>query len=146
VAEDLAGASGSKLVVLVTDGAETCDGDPLAEITRLRSEGIDVRINVVGFAVDDAITNEMFEGWAEAGGGQHFSAEDADDLRKAIEEAASLPYAVLDEAGNEVARGVVGGGTIELPPGNYHIVIGSNEPMLVTIRSAETETVLLEVP
>jgi hypothetical protein len=145
VADDLAGAAaGSRLVVLVTDGEETCGGDPLAAIAQLRAEGVDARINIVGFAVEDAITNQTFEAWAEAGGGQHFEAGDLDELRDAVEQAMGLPFTVLDRAGDEVARGIVGADPIELPPGEYQIVIGSGEPrMPVTIQPGETATVVL---
>lgn len=147
VADDLAGAQGPKVVVLVTDGEETCGGDPLAEITRLRAEGIDTRINIVGFAVEDAVTQDTFEAWAEAGGGQHFEADDPTGLRTAIQQAMGLPYTVLDPSGKEVARGIVGADPIELPPGDYQIVVGSGAvPMPVTIQSGATATLVLDGP
>ena len=40
VADDLKSVSGEKLIVLVTDGEETCGGDPAAEIEKLRKAGI----------------------------------------------------------------------------------------------------------
>ena len=44
-----------------------------------------------------------------------------------------------DDAGDEVARGIVGADPIELPPGEYQIVIGSGEPpMPVTIQPVRT--------
>ena len=40
-ADDLKGVTGEKLIVLVTDGEETCGGDPAAAIANLRKAGID---------------------------------------------------------------------------------------------------------
>src|SRR5215210_1018876 len=53
VAADLNGVDGPKIVVLVTDGEETCGGNPQRAIRELVNQGIDVRVNIVGFAVDD---------------------------------------------------------------------------------------------
>src|SRR5690606_31486238 len=42
---DLASASGTRTVVLVTDGEETCHGDPGAVIQELIDKGFDMRLN-----------------------------------------------------------------------------------------------------
>ena len=52
-ADDLKSVTGEKLIVLVTDGEETCGGDPAAAIERLRKAGIGTRVSIVGFALDD---------------------------------------------------------------------------------------------
>jgi hypothetical protein len=69
VASDLQGVSGPKLVVLVTDGEETCGGRPQRAIRDLVDQGIDVRVNIVGFAVDDPGLEEQFEEWARESSG-----------------------------------------------------------------------------
>jgi len=46
-------------------------------------------------AVDDTNTNEMFETWADAGGGQHFSADDTEGLRSAMEDYTDARVMVL---------------------------------------------------
>ena len=53
VADDLKSVTGEKLIVLVTDGEETCGGDPAAAIDNLRKAGIGTRVSIVGFALDD---------------------------------------------------------------------------------------------
>ncbi|NJN52741.1 MAG: VWA domain-containing protein, partial [Gammaproteobacteria bacterium] len=77
VKEDLAGNTGPALVVLVTDGEETCDGDPQAAIEDLRAAGLDVRVNIVGFAIDEIGLKETFQSWAQAGNGAYFDAQNA---------------------------------------------------------------------
>jgi hypothetical protein len=123
VAGDLARAQGKAIVVLITDGAETCDGDPAAAIEELRASGLDVRINIVGFAIDDAGLQEQLAGWAELGGGQSFTADDAASLTQGIAAALSAPFRVLDETGEEVASGIVGGDAVTLPPGSYTVEV-----------------------
>jgi hypothetical protein len=41
-------------IILVTDGLETCDGDPCALAASLAAEGIDIRAHVVGFGLTAA--------------------------------------------------------------------------------------------
>ncbi|HQY31966.1 MAG TPA: VWA domain-containing protein, partial [Thermomicrobiales bacterium] len=63
VASDLAGVTGPKVVILVTDGEETCDGDPAKAIRDLRAQGVDVQVNIVGFALDDDALRAQFADW-----------------------------------------------------------------------------------
>jgi hypothetical protein len=127
VKQDLAGAEGAAIVVLVTDGEETCDGDPKAAIQSLRSAGFDVRVNIVGFAIDELALKEEFETWAHLGGGGYFDAADGAALSGAIRASLRLPYEVRKE-GNVVANGVVNGDAVELPPGSYQVEILSTPP------------------
>jgi Mg-chelatase subunit ChlD len=120
VREDLAGATGPTLVVLVTDGEETCGGDPKAAIEALRAAGHDVRIDIVGFAVDEVALEETFRGWARLGGGNYFDAESGEQLRAAMRDTLQPAYEVLS-AGKVVATGAVNGAALELPAGSYRV-------------------------
>jgi hypothetical protein len=122
VRSDLRGQQGG-VVVLVTDGEETCDGDPGAVIDQLRSQGLDVSLNIVGFAIDDVELAAQFEAWAEQGGGRYFGADDQTGLSTAIEDALKVPFIVYDQGGNEVASGQVGGEPVELERGIYAVVV-----------------------
>jgi len=146
IAGDLEGASVSSIVVLLTDGEETCDGDPAAEIARLRELGFDVQVNIVGFALDDAALKANFAAWAEAGGGGYFNAGDADELNAALRAAIAVPFEVRRDD-RLVARGVVNGAALELPPGSYDVVIGSAErarSRAVNLPSGAAVTIVLE--
>jgi len=139
--EDLQGVAGTRLLVLVTDGEETCGGDPAAEIERLKQQGVSVQLNIVGFAVDDAATRELFKRWSSAGGGHYFDASDLKGLQSAIRQAAALGFSVLDASGAEVAQGTTGGAPIELPPGRYRVIVpalGLDAPTIV--KSGNTTT------
>ena len=123
VASDLKG-SRTGAVVLVTDGEETCEGDPGAVIEALRERGLKVSLNIVGFAIDEPELAAQFEAWAELGGGRYFSANDQGGLSEAIEQALSVPYTVYDQGGNELARGQVDGDPVELEQGIYRVFVG----------------------
>ncbi|MGD9738894.1 MAG: VWA domain-containing protein [Bauldia sp.] len=145
-AGDLADAAGSRIIVLITDGEETCGGDPLAEIAALRAEGVEVRLNIVGFAIGDPATRALFETWAEAGAGAYFDAGDQAALGAAIEQATALPFVVLDAAGVEMAAGVVGGDPVPLPPGSYRLRVGDGPEQVVVIREGEEQRTVAGVP
>ena len=109
VAQDLAGADGPKLVILITDGEETCGGNPAGAIRELKQAGIEARLSVVGFAIDDAALKSEFESWARIGGGLYFDAADEDELGDALEAAMKPKFQVLDTAGEIIAEGTAGG-------------------------------------
>ncbi|NEZ04957.1 VWA domain-containing protein [Wenzhouxiangella sp. XN201] len=128
VAADLKAAEGRRLVVLLTDGEETCDGDPATEIEKLKESGFEVRVNIVGFAINDDELKRQFADWAEIGGGEYLDASDADGLDAAVQQALQIPFVVIDAAGEEVARGLVDADPIELPAGRYSVRIESATP------------------
>ncbi|MGD8854641.1 MAG: VWA domain-containing protein [Gammaproteobacteria bacterium] len=72
-------------VVLISDGEETCGGDPCARVRDLRQQGINVRVHVVGFDVSQT-EREQLMCIADAGGGKYFSADNADQLKGALTE------------------------------------------------------------
>jgi hypothetical protein len=128
VAADLSGVEGPKIVVLVTDGQETCGGNPQRAIRQLVNQGIDVRVNIFGFAVDDEGLKEQFAEWARIGGGRFFDAVGADDLGDAIAAALQPPFEVRDAAGAVIGSGVVDGDAVRVPPGAYTVEVRSDPP------------------
>ena len=72
IPDDLEGTEGKTIIILVTDGEETCDGDPMKEIQNLKDQGYDVRVNIVGFAIDELMLKETFREWARVGNGSYF--------------------------------------------------------------------------
>jgi Mg-chelatase subunit ChlD len=128
VAKDLGKAGTNAVVVLVTDGEETCDGDPAAEIEKLAQAGFAISLNIVGFAIDDAALAARFESWAESGGGRYFAANDAAGLNDAVAQALAMPYTVYDRNGEPVAEGSVGSAAVEVEQGVYRVVVGTTPP------------------
>lgn len=145
VSEDLAAVSGERVVILITDGEETCDGDPAAAIEALRASGIDVRINIVGFAIDEDALKSRFRYWADLGGGNYHDASSADDLRHSMNRALQGPYDVLDTSGRVVASGTVGDEGVDLPPGDYSVQTRTTPPLrgsTTVVSGKKTEVVL----
>ena len=124
-ADDL-GGGGQKLIILITDGEETCDGDPLAEIENLKAAGLDLRVSIVGFAIDDAALKDTFAEWANAGGGGYFDASKPEELAPAVARALLPSFEVVAADGAVVASGVAGGEGVSVPPGTYTIRVLSD--------------------
>jgi hypothetical protein len=127
-AADLAGRPPPHLIILVTDGEETCGGDAAAAIRELRSRGADVRVNIVGFAIDELMLQETFAEWARLGNGKYFNAKDGAELAASLAESVEVPYAVLDSRGTTVATGTINGAPIAVEPGTYRVVAQTNPP------------------
>ena len=122
-ADDLKSVTGEKLIVLVTDGEETCGGDPAAAIERLRKAGIGTRVSIVGFALDDEKLATTFRRWSDAGGGAFFDAKDAAGLDKSLTEALRPGFEVVNTQGQVLASGLVGGDAVTVPAGTHTVRI-----------------------
>jgi len=143
VADDLGAARGERVVILVTDGEETCGGNPAGTIQKLVRSGVDVRVNIVGFAVDDDKLAATFEAWSRAGGGRYFDARDAKSLNAAFTQAVRPAFELTDAQKNVVAKGLVGGDPVRVLPGTYAVTLKGHPgpPRSVTVRPRETSTV-----
>lgn len=147
VEKDLAAHTGPKLVVLLTDGEETCDGDPPAAIEALEEAGLDVRLNIVGFAIDDAALRSDFEAWARAAGGVYVPANSEEELSDAMNAALSPAVVVLDATGEVVAKGTAGT-AIDVPAGVYTVKVLTTpvRTLQATVTPAGTVTLDLATP
>lgn len=123
VEQDLAGHGGPKLVVLLTDGEETCGGNPPGAIQTLQDKGLDVRMNIVGLAIDDKKLQSDFQAWAKAGGGVYLDASTEAELGSAMLAALSPKVQVLDAAGDVLVEGTVGGAPLPVPVGTYTVKV-----------------------
>jgi Ca-activated chloride channel family protein len=76
-------------VVLVSDGLETCGGDPCAAVRAAREAGGRFVLHVVGFDVGEVEVAQL-ECMAQAGGGLYLPAADADQLGAALDQAVAM--------------------------------------------------------
>ena len=81
---------GPVTVVLVTDGLETCKGDPCKLAREAKQAGLDFVLHVIGFDVGK-ITVSQLECVAQAGGGRYLNAQNADELAAALAGAVAPP-------------------------------------------------------
>lgn len=83
-AESLTDVGGESTILLVSDGKETCDDDPCALVKALKESGSTFKLHVIGFDVTEEETAQL-QCMAEAGGGEYYSAGNADEFRMATE-------------------------------------------------------------
>lgn len=131
-------------IVLITDGLESCGGDPCAVAAELRSQGIPVRAHVVGFGLTEGEIQQI-ACVAETTGGQVLLAQSGDDLAGALT-TVDLPPAMvalslrpIDATTGAVLSGVdwvlsaaddreqdrasgLGTWAVDVPPGSYQVV------------------------
>lgn len=71
-------------LVLISDGIETCGGDPCQLVEFAKREGVNFTLHVVGVAVDTE-TRSQLECIAEEGGGVYYDVNSADEFKQALE-------------------------------------------------------------
>ena len=82
--EELARNQAPSGLVLISDGKETCNGNPAAEAAALvRNSKVSFGVNVIGFDVTDD-ERAALEEIARAGQGKYYNAETAAEFRKAV--------------------------------------------------------------
>lgn len=91
--DSLGGRDGGTTVLLISDGLETCGGDPCAAVRLAKDQGLDFVMHVVGFDVAGEDVSSL-ECAAQAGDGLFFSAENADQLGEALDAVVALPAEV----------------------------------------------------
>jgi Ca-activated chloride channel family protein len=127
-ADDLRGHDGPAVLLLISDGVESCGGDPVAAAEGLRASGLEVVVHTVGLGVDAAASAQL-KALAAAGGGEYFDAPTAADLVRGVDVAVrrSTDFVLAEDDGagrfpRDVVR-VRGGDSVataqELIPGTY---------------------------
>jgi hypothetical protein len=143
-AKDLpAGDNQANAIILVSDGEETCGGDPCKVAAALKQSNSRVTIHVVGYDVDDT-TRKQLQCIADASGGMYRDASSADLLREALSGAlktvdaktflrlevtgpnnakVSSKISLLKVGTKDVIAGYNGWADNPVTPGTYDIVI-----------------------
>ncbi len=98
-AKDFMGKEGDdNFIILISDGRETCKGDPVQGAAQLIRSAAQVFTNVIGFDVNEEEA-EQLKAIARAGGGEYLSAQDQAQLKQSIQEAvATVEKVVIEKA------------------------------------------------
>ena len=85
--QDLIPYKGEKSIILISDGLETCGGDPCQLSQNIIMANIDLKIDVVGFGVrDDYDAQEQLMCIALSTHGKYFAANSAEELTRGLTE------------------------------------------------------------
>jgi Ca-activated chloride channel homolog len=82
--KDLQGKEGNNVVYIVSDGIETCDGNPVEAAKKLHESNIKAEVNIIGFDVDNK-GQQQLKAVAEAGGGEFQSVSSQKELFDEVE-------------------------------------------------------------
>jgi Mg-chelatase subunit ChlD len=138
-ATDLAGVADAKAILLITDGQESCGGDPVRSAEAVLAAISGLRIHVVGFEIKgDAATRQQLIRIAEAGGGLYVDVASSGELASALRLVAPIAYRVIDASGAVVASGALGDPVPPLVPGAYDVELD--------LPTGETTSTLVNVP
>ena len=157
--EDFTASDEPQTIILVSDGKETCDGDPCALADSLIKSGINLVIHTVGFGVQEAAQAQL-ECIAAVTGGRYFGAEKYDQLKTVLADAiktaqvkkteesglGKLTVEGADLMGHEVREAATDekvaviskvNSTVDLPAGIYNVTIGGAVWKSVQVKAGE---------
>jgi hypothetical protein len=164
-ASDFPADAKERVIVLVSDGKETCQGDPVVAAKALAGKGITV--HTVGFVVDTAARGQL-QAIARATGGSYFDAPVGPELPDTLKQAlnacktrvVTLPpkpqpgklrttsatwlasHAVLNaETGQKVGEFNSSRREVALPAGIYEVKFGPASWKGIEVRPGETTTI-----
>ena len=110
-------------VILVSDGEESCGGDPARVACAFRERGLELTVHTVGFDVG-AKAREQLQAVARCTGGEYRDARNAGELANSLRQLTQAGL-LLDKDREELGREVRGGNGFDsavlLPPGTYHL-------------------------
>jgi hypothetical protein len=162
-AADVVKEPGRRMIVLVSDGKETCKGDPCAAAKALAEADAKLVIHTIGFNVDAAARYQL-RCIANVGRGSYRDATGAGELASRLSELAQwkspetkvqvtiakpLPgklqmkpifdvHAVYNAATGKKVGALTGSGPIiELPPGIYSVAFGKRLWQSIEVRAGE---------
>ena len=142
-ARDFGSLQSDRTLVLVSDGIESCGGDPVAAARALREQGIVVHL--IGFGMGNAADEDAasLQAVANASGGRYVTAGSAEELKAALAETVATSFSVY-QGSTEVASGSLGSaGVMLLPEGDYRVQLHSSPPVEAQVRLAPRDSVAL---
>lgn len=145
-ARDFGSLKSDRALILVTDGIESCGGNPVQAARELREQGIIVHL--IGFGMGSAADEDAasLRAVAKASGGRYVTAGSAEELKEALAQTVATSYSVYQE-GTEVANGSLGSDEVVfLPEGDYRVRLDSSPPQeaRVTLDPRDKVTLMLE--
>ena len=110
-------------VILVSDGEESCGGDPAAVACAFAQRGLELTIHTVGFDVDAAARAQL-QAVAQCTGGEYRDASNAGELAESLRQLTQAGL-LVDKERETVGQEVRGGNGFEsavpITPGSYHL-------------------------
>ena len=142
-ARDFGTLQDDRALVLVTDGIESCGGDPIQAARELREQGI--MVHLIGFGLGNAADEDAasLQAVANASGGRYVTAGSAEELKEALVQTVATSFSVY-KGRTKVATGSLGSTEpLFLPEGDYRVELESSPPQKVQISLASRDQLTL---
>ncbi len=142
-ARDFGTLESDRIIVLVSDGIESCGGDTVQAAYALREQGITAHL--IGFGLGNAADEDTasLRAVASAAGGRYVTASSAEELQAALAETVATSFSVY-QGESEVASGSLGSaGVMLLPEGDYRVQLNSSPPVETYVSLAPRDQVTL---
>jgi len=92
-AEQLNYTTRSARIVLVSDGVESCDGNPAALAAELEANALDLTVHVIGFDVSGIADQSGLEALASLNGGLYLTPDTSSELKDDLNSMMDMPAA-----------------------------------------------------
>ena len=142
-ARDFDSLKSDRTLVLVSDGIESCGGDPVQAAHDLRQQGIVVHL--IGFGLGTGADEDAasLRAIANASGGRYVTASTAEELKAALAETVATSFSVY-QGSTEIAGGSLGSaGVMLLPEGEYRVKLHSSPPVETFVNLAPRDSLTL---
>ena len=142
-ARDFDAMKSDRTLVLVSDGIESCGGDPVQAAYELRQQGIVVHL--IGFGLGTGADQDAasLQAIANASGGRFVTASNAEELKAALAQTVATSFSVY-RGSTEVASGSLGSaGVMLLPAGEYRVQLHSSPPVEALVNLAPRDSLAL---
>lgn len=128
-------------IILVSDGLETCDADPCQAVQLAHDQQLPFVLHVISFGLE-AESAAQLECIAQAGEGQYFDVQEADQLIQALDQAVETPVDM--EGGFLSIKGLANGKLVDL---GIHVLKDKKELTgSRTYTSPETNPRVMKLP
>ena len=142
-----------RVIILVSDGEESCGGNPEAAARSLLAQGFRLKVHTIGFDVDAAARSQL-EAISTATGGEYHDARNADALAQSLTRLAQRSLLVVkgDDGLGEPVRGGDGyESAVEIRPGqlyrlDHHQRQGEYDYFYVSVSGRKKVTASVETP
>lgn len=121
------------VVVLVTDGIESCNADPCRAAAAVRAAGLNVSVDVIGFDLSDQ-DRAAVQCIADQGGGRYYDAKNAPQLaqamtqvREQVAQAQPAPQPAASENDINLLSPANGGELLVAPEEHWNKIVSGND-------------------
>lgn len=165
VIDQLRSSGDRATIILITDGVESCGGDLCEVVKAARASGVDFRLHIVGFELEESDVDNL-KCAADAAGGKYFDAKGAGELSNRLQEATAIRIddptpnfslmalkdgtaidafvkAISRESKEITFRTYSDTGSVYLPKGQYDIVVqplGGSDMGVLTLTDVEIQS------